>query len=178
MTRRPAIAALIGAAVLAGCGGGGGSYGGGTKSNSSASSKPASGPALKVSSIDEGSVVVDSQGRTLYMFGKDTGGKSSCSGACATDWPPAETSGKPAAGTGVTGGKLTTTMRSDGTRQIVYAGHPLYRFSGDSSAGDAKGQGLNVHGGVWYVVSPAGAAITAKPNSGGGGGGSYGGGGY
>ena len=112
-----------------------------------------------------GKVLVDSSGRTLYLFGKDRGGRSACSGACAQNWPPAVVSGKPTAGNGVKASKLGTTTRSDGKRQVTYNGHPLYRFKGDSKAGQANGEGLTAFGGIWDVVSAAGARVTAHSSS-------------
>ena len=86
---------------------------------------------------------------------------SSCSGACAQAWPPLLTKGKPTAGTGVNASDLGTTMRSDGTEQVTYKGHPLYYFVADTSAGSTKGQGSDSFGAKWWLVAPSGAAITA-----------------
>jgi predicted lipoprotein with Yx(FWY)xxD motif len=82
-----------------------------------------------------------------------------CSGPCAQVWPPLTTNGKPTAGSGVTASKLTTITRSDGSTQVVYAGHPLYYVVGDTSAGATNGQGINNFGGLWWLLSPAGMAI-------------------
>jgi predicted lipoprotein with Yx(FWY)xxD motif len=87
--------------------------------------------------------------------------KSTCSGACATAWPPLTTTGAPTAGAGATASNLGTISRSDGTRQVAYAGHPLYRFSGDSSAGQTNGEGSNGFGAPWYLVAPTGQQITS-----------------
>jgi predicted lipoprotein with Yx(FWY)xxD motif len=120
-----------------------------------------------------GTYLTDASGRTLYLFATDTGSNSTCAGTCAANWPPLTTTGAPQAGSGTTGSDLSTTMRADGSTQVDYHGHPLYYFAADTSAGDAKGQGLN-EGGLWWVVSPAGAAITSSaatsstPNGGGG----------
>jgi predicted lipoprotein with Yx(FWY)xxD motif len=155
------------AAVVAGCG----------SSNSSTSSNSSSAPAQKASgsvsvasSSSLGRILVDSSGRTLYLFGKDQGSKSSCSGACASNWPPATATGAPKAGTGLTAAKLETTTRSDGSKQLTYNGHPLYRYSGDQSPGDTNGQGQNAFGGVWYALTPAGDQTTQAAGSGGSGG--------
>jgi predicted lipoprotein with Yx(FWY)xxD motif len=121
-----------------------------------------------------GSILVDSRGRILYLFQADKGTKSACSGACASQWPPLQATGKPKAGRGATASLIGTSKRSDGSTQVTYHGHPLYRFSGDQNAGDANGQGLNAFGALWYVVSAAGNQITASaPNSSGGGGSGY-----
>lgn len=103
-----------------------------------------------------GSFLVDAQGRTLYLFLADTPTSSACSGGCAMNWPPLLTTGAPQAGEGVDASKLGILMRSDGTTQVTYNGHPLYYFAGDTQAGDTNGQGI---GGKWYVVSPAGEPI-------------------
>ena len=107
-----------------------------------------------------GRILVDSRGRTLYLFKKDTGRKSKCFGACATFWPPLRASGKPTAGSGVRASKLGTTRRSDGKPQVTYNGHPLYRFAQDTKAGETNGEGLTAFGARWFVVSPAGKQIT------------------
>jgi predicted lipoprotein with Yx(FWY)xxD motif len=106
-----------------------------------------------------GRILVDSRGHTLYLFKKDTGTKSRCSGSCAVNWPPLLVSGKPTAGSGVNGSKLKTTRRSDGKTQVVYNRHPLYRFIADSKPGNTNGEGLTAFGARWFVVSPAGNQI-------------------
>jgi predicted lipoprotein with Yx(FWY)xxD motif len=118
------------------------------------------------SSSSLGKILVDSQGRTVYLFEKDTGTTSTCSGECAVDWPPVTSKGKPTVGSGLTASKIGTTKRSDGSEQVTYDGHPLYLFAGDHGSGDVNGQALNAFGAPWYVVSPAGAAITTKPSGG------------
>jgi predicted lipoprotein with Yx(FWY)xxD motif len=116
-------------------------------------------PTIQVRRTRLGQILVDSRGRTLYLFKKDTGGKSRCSGSCAVNWPPLLASGRPVAGSGIKGSKLTTTKRSDGKTQVVYNGHPLYRFIGDTKPGNTNGEGLTAFGASWFVVSPAGNQI-------------------
>jgi predicted lipoprotein with Yx(FWY)xxD motif len=116
-----------------------------------------------------GKILVDSQGRTIYLFEKDTGTTSTCSGDCAVDWPPVRADGKPTVGSGLTASKVGTTQRSDGKPQVTYNGHPLYLYQGDRNSGDTNGQGLNAFGALWYVLSPAGDAITGGSGSGNGG---------
>jgi predicted lipoprotein with Yx(FWY)xxD motif len=116
-------------------------------------------PTVQVRRTGLGKILVDSRGRTLYLFKKDTGGKSRCSGSCAVNWPPLLATGRPAAGSGVKASKLGTTRRSDGKTQVVYNRHPLYRFVGDKKPGNTNGQGLNAFGARWFVVSPAGNQI-------------------
>ena len=115
-----------------------------------------------------GKILVNSQGRALYLFQADTGGKSTCNGACAAAWPPLVAKGKPTAGSGVRASLLGTITRSDGTKQVTYSGHPLYLFKGDQAAGQTNGQGSTAFGALWYVLSPAGSQITASASSSGG----------
>src|SRR4051794_40186402 len=162
MTRRLIIAGVAAGALAiaaAGCGSGssGGSYGGGGSSNASTPAK--GGTSVGVANSNLGKILVDSQGKTLYLFEKDKGPKSTCDGACASAWPPVTTKGSPKAVDGVTGAKLGTTKRADGTTQVTYAGHPLYTYAGDTKAGVATGQGLDAFGAEWYVVSPNGQKI-------------------
>jgi predicted lipoprotein with Yx(FWY)xxD motif len=160
------------AVALASCGGGG---------NGNANNATAASPAPKTSSgkpatvgvenSSLGKVLDDSQGRTLYLFQRDNGTKSACSGACATNWPPLR-SANPTVGSGANDSMIGTTKRSDGKPQVTYNGHPLYTFKGDSSAGATSGQGINAFGGLWYAVSPAGQQVTGSASSNSGGGGS------
>ena len=106
-----------------------------------------------------GRILVDRRGRTLYLFEKDKARRSACSGVCATYWPPLLASRATMPGSAVKGSLLSTIKRAGGARQITYAGHPLYRFSGDKAPGQATGQGTQAFGGGWYVVSPAGKKI-------------------
>jgi predicted lipoprotein with Yx(FWY)xxD motif len=116
-------------------------------------------PTVQVRRTGLGKILVDSRGRTLYLFKKDTGPKSRCSGSCAVNWPPLLVTGRPVAGSGVKASKLGTTRRSDGKTQVVYNRHPLYRFVADTKPGNTNGQGLNAFGARWFVVSPAGNQI-------------------
>jgi predicted lipoprotein with Yx(FWY)xxD motif len=115
--------------------------------------------ALKTRHGKLGTFLVDGKGRTLYLFQKDTTKKSTCSGACATAWPPLLTTGTPKASGSVRKALLGTTRRSNGTTQVTYKGHPLYRFVQDAKAGDTKGQGVNAFGARWYALSTAGRRI-------------------
>ena len=116
-----------------------------------------------------GKILVSAQGRSLYLFAPDTRGKSTCYGSCAHYWPPLLSTGKPTAGTGVNASLLGVTVRRDGKRQVTYNGHPLYTYVGDGAAGKTSGEGLNLSGGLWWIVSPAGKAVkNTAPSSGGG----------
>jgi predicted lipoprotein with Yx(FWY)xxD motif len=105
-----------------------------------------------------GKIVVDGSGRTMYLFEKDKGTTSECSGACAKAWPPLMTKGKPKASGGAEAKLLGTTKRSNGT-QVTYAGHPIYGFTGDTKAGQTNGEGSKAFGAEWYVLAPSGHKI-------------------
>jgi predicted lipoprotein with Yx(FWY)xxD motif len=135
---------------------------------------PAKGAVVSTAKTSLGTILVDSRGRTLYLFQKDRNGKSSCAGQCATFWPPLITSGKPIAAGGARASLIGMTKRSDGRMQVTYNHHPLYTFAKDTKKGQTNGEAFSAFGAKWYVVSPAGAMI-AKTNSGGGGGYGYGG---
>jgi predicted lipoprotein with Yx(FWY)xxD motif len=106
-----------------------------------------------------GPILVDGTGRTLYLFEADKSTMSTCTGACASAWPPVTITGSPQAGSGVTAGLLGTTVRPDGAREVTYHGHPLYSYVGDSSPGAVTGQGLSQFGAKWYVLAPNGNKI-------------------
>jgi predicted lipoprotein with Yx(FWY)xxD motif len=106
-----------------------------------------------------GKVIVNGQGRTLYLFEKDKHGKSACSGACAMYWPPLITHGKPMAAGGAKQALLGTIKRSNGSRQVTYAGHPVYTFLLDTKRGQTKGEGSTFFGAGWDALSPAGKKI-------------------
>jgi predicted lipoprotein with Yx(FWY)xxD motif len=106
-----------------------------------------------------GMVLVNSKGRTLYLFRKDTSGKSACTASCASYWPPLVTRGTPTGGAGVKASLIGTTKRSDGTRQVTYNKHPLYTYALDTKAGQVNGEGNSKFGAKWYAVSASGAAV-------------------
>jgi predicted lipoprotein with Yx(FWY)xxD motif len=131
-----------------------------------AGTQPASASAAKktieVRSTGLGKILVNSQGRTLYLFKKDARGKSACNGECAKFWPPLRAAGRPTTGSGLSAAKVGTIKRSDGTRQVTYNGHPLYTFKQDSKPGQTHGEGLTAFGAMWFVLSPAGTQISHK----------------
>ena len=181
---------LVAVAVLAATCGGSSTptASGGSSSNAPATSAPptttssaaptaGTSVTLKTENGTAGVWLADQAGRTLYIFTKDTGTTSTCYGACATAWPPLTTTGTVAVSGNVSASQLGTTTRTDGTKQVTYAGHPLYYFQSDTSAGQTKGQGVQ---GVWFLLGPNGnvmqpaappPAPTTKPATGGGGGG-------
>jgi predicted lipoprotein with Yx(FWY)xxD motif len=120
------------------------------------------GTAVHIGSSKLGRVLVDSHGRTLYIWAHDKGSKSTCYGDCAAYWPPVMTSGKPRAVGGAKASLLGTTRRKDGRMQVTYKGHPLYGFVQDKKPGDVKGEGLTGFGGRWDPVSAGGKAVTKE----------------
>ena len=154
-TAAVATAALLAAA----CGSSSPSTAAASPSSSPVASPAAAAATIAVATTKLGQILVDGKGITVYLFVADTGTTSTCNSACATVWPPVLTTGAPQAGTGATASLLGTTTRTDGTIEVTYAGHPLYYFVQDKSPGDTTGQGVNNFGGLWWVMSPAGAAI-------------------
>jgi predicted lipoprotein with Yx(FWY)xxD motif len=139
-----------------------------TAPSPSPATSPASSPAPAAATImvatdaKLGAILVDGNGKTVYLFVADKGTASTCYTSCASIWPPVLTTGAPVAGSGATASLLATTTRTDGKVEVTYAGHPLYYFIQDKKPGDTTGQGINGFGGLWWVLSPAGKAITIK----------------
>jgi predicted lipoprotein with Yx(FWY)xxD motif len=143
-----------------------GPYGGTSTTASSAPVPSGSGAAtLTTTATPLGTILVDSRGRTVYDFANDTGSASTCTGGCAAIWPPVVAPDRLPASLPGLSGPLGSTTLSDGSRQLTIAGHPLYTFSGDSAPGQTRGQGVNLNGGIWTVVSPAGSPVAGNPAS-------------
>lgn len=163
----------------AGSGGSVGAGGGGAGAVSgTAAAHAAAAPTVKIRSAGGMTFLTDQSGKALYLFASDTSSRSTCTGACLRYWPVLQGTAK--AGNGVAAAKLGS-ITTNGVRQVTYAGHPLYYYAGDSAPGQTSGQGLDDFGAKWWLVSPAGNAITGSsapkaPASSGGGGGYYGGG--
>jgi predicted lipoprotein with Yx(FWY)xxD motif len=154
---RPLHAVVVGAITLmliaAGCGGAIPSSNGG----------PAT---LKVTSSKDGRYLVDSGGRSLYLFEKDEAGETYCNGACAAVWPALETAAMPHAGPGVDAAALGTIKRDDGDMQVTYHGHPLYYYAADASTpGKTKGEDIEQFGDGWYLVDAGGKSIEPESRS-------------
>jgi predicted lipoprotein with Yx(FWY)xxD motif len=168
-----AAAVPLAALAVAGCGGG---------NDGSASTAPPASVSGRPATVgvanegDLGKILVDSHGRTLYLFEKDSGTKSTCFGECASDWPPLRAASAPTVGHGANASLVSTTARSDGNAEITYNGHPLYLFEGDKQPGDTNGQGLTAFGGGWFALSPVGTQVLGKASSSGAGASSSGGG--
>ena len=159
------LAALpLAALFLAACGGSDAS--GSAAPPTTANGRPAT---IGVANGGLGNVLVNSQGRTLYLFQKDSGTTSACAGECVNEWPPLRANGKLTEGSGASASLAGTSMRSDGTQQVTYNGHPLYLFEGDKKPGDTNGEGVNAFGGNWYALSAAGTQVSSSSNSGGSG---------
>jgi predicted lipoprotein with Yx(FWY)xxD motif len=166
------ILAVVAAGTIAACGGsdnssgtsssstssgGGGAYGAAPKATDTPAASGA--VSIKTAKGEPGTFLVDSKGRSLYLFEADKSDKSTCNDACAAAWPPLTTTGAPTAGTGVKASLLGTSKRDDGTMEVTYNGHPLYYFANDTAPGDTKGQGVDGFGAEWYVVGPGGKAV-------------------
>lgn len=176
---RPVVMLLpaLSLVLLGACSNGSGSDGYGSGSNSAptsaaASSAPASGAAqsapaaadaatltLAMADSSLGSILVDGNGMTLYLFTNDTPAPSTsqCTGDCLAAWPPL--SGQPTAGKGVSKEKLGSFTRTDGSTQATYNGWPLYYFKQDTKPGEVKGQDVND---VWYVIDRDGNKVEGQ----------------
>jgi predicted lipoprotein with Yx(FWY)xxD motif len=172
-----AAIALVGAAI-AGCGGDDDSDGGevaasepaagseakdGAGSGAKQDSKPAKdqespGEQVELRDSEFGTILVDDEDETLYLFDKEASDASECYGDCAEAWPPYLTEGEPQAGKGVDQGLLGTTERDDGTSQVTYNGHPLYYYV-DDPAGQVLCHNVEEFGGLWLVVTPEGNPV-------------------
>lgn len=133
---------------------GGGSSGGSTRAVS-----------ISTASGSVGAHLVGASGRAIYLWEADHGNKSTCSGACAQAWPPVTSKAAAKAAGAAKPADLGTTTRKDGTKQVTYKGHPLYYFFQDTAAGQTNGQGSNAFGAKWWLVTPAGTAITSTGSS-------------
>jgi predicted lipoprotein with Yx(FWY)xxD motif len=163
-----ALLALAAVLAITGCGGSsnesGGAYGGSSSSATTEASSEKSPPGaesgaavLTVASAPKvGAILVDANGFTVYDFHKDKGTTSSCYGGCEGVWPPVLTAGAPQSGEGASASKLGTTKRKDGTRQVTYAGHPLYTYAADKKPGEANGNDYSSFGAQWYALKGSG----------------------
>jgi predicted lipoprotein with Yx(FWY)xxD motif len=142
---------------------------GGTSTAASSASAPASaatGALVAPSSTGLGTILVDAKGRTVYDFANDTGSMSTCTGSCAQEWLPVTAPDAMPAPVAAVPAELGSTERSDGTRQLTVAGHPVYTFTGDSARGQTNGNGITLNGGLWTAVSPDGSPLGTGSSSG------------
>ena len=168
------VTGAVGVAVLAAaCSSGGSSSSTGAASSSpagasSSGSAAASGSGKTVittASASGSTFLTDGSGRAVYLWAKDTGDASTCTGACAGAWPPVTATGTVTASGSAMTSDLGTITRSDGTKQVTYDGHPLYYFAGDSGPGTATGQGSDNFGAKWWLVAPSGSDVTGTVTS-------------
>src|SRR5437763_1043772 len=163
-----ALFAVVGL-LAAGCGGSASSA---PKGGVAGASHSASSVAVKTRKLSGlGVVLVNAKtGRTIYVFMKDAQRHVTCTGSCASFWPPVKwkSSSKPTAGGAAKSSLLSSVKNPSGGRVVTYNKWPLYTYSGDSSAGQSSGEGLNLNGGKWYVISSTGAVIKHRSSGGGG----------
>lgn len=156
------VASLAAAGVVVtGCGSS--SYGAGSKTTSMTSAAGGAAASPGAAEITTGTVaglgpvLENGQGRVLYVYTPDGTSGVTCTGECASAWPPVMTSGQSATTSGAAKASLLgSTADPAGGTVVTYAGRPLYTYVGDTSAGTATGQGS---GGIWFVVSPSGTYI-------------------
>jgi predicted lipoprotein with Yx(FWY)xxD motif len=163
------VTAVAVAAIAAGCGGSMSSSP--TSSNGVAETTHTTLALVTTRTIPGlGTVLVNNRGFTLYTFARDQRKRVTCTGSCASFWPPLKLMGvqKPTAGGAAQTSKLASDKDPAGGNVVTYAGWPLYTYTADTAPGEAKGQGLNLNGGVWHVISPASMVIMSKPDSGSG----------
>jgi predicted lipoprotein with Yx(FWY)xxD motif len=147
------VALMVGVLIVAACGE--------TRQAANRHTPPPSATTIGVGDNSSlGRILVDAQGRTLYLFKADRTMRSTCFGGCATAWPPLRVVGNPTAGGGANTSLVATTSRPDGVREATYNGHPLYLYQGDTQPGQVNGQGITAFGAEWLAVSPTGAAIS------------------
>lgn len=115
---------------------------------------------LSVAETDVGTVVVDGDGNTVYLFTNDDG-TPTCNDTCADTWPPVPAPAT--AGADVDSELISSATRADGTEQATYGGRPLYFYAADTAPGDTNGQGI---GGVWFTIDTTGNAIDAPIDDG------------
>jgi len=165
MRKALARAALVAALTVAAAACGGDDEPSGTvatEAPTTTATQEAGATTVAVANSRLGDILVDAEGRTLYVFTKDKGDQSACSGQCATNWPAL--TGSATAGTGVQAGLLSTSTQANGDTQVTYDGHPLYYFAGDAKPGDTNGQGV---GDAWFVLTGDGQLVKEKAAGGG-----------
>ena len=167
------LVAVVALSVAA-CGGGGSATAGSPAAGASGGRSATVGVRNSVL----GTILVDTQGRTLYLFKADSRTMSACGGACAAAWPPLLAHGNRTVGSGADPSLVSIIRRPGGARQLTYNGHPLYAYAGDQKPGEVNGQGVTAFGALWYALSPAGNKVSGSPSGIGAGASSQGGSGY
>ena len=161
-----AAAALVAAACSSSGGSGNSGSAAAAAGGNNSGGNTASAVVIKATPGSSSPFLTDASGQALYMWDADKNNMSSCAGACATQWPPLTTKGTPmASGGSVKVADLGTITRSDGTKQVTYDGHPLYKYTGDTGPGKTTGQGSAAFGAKWWLVAPTGKVITAADSA-------------
>jgi predicted lipoprotein with Yx(FWY)xxD motif len=119
----------------------------------------ASNSAIGIRTTPLGKILVDTSGRTLYLFQADKPNVRTLSQAGLAVWPAFTTTATPQAKDGANAHQINTITGPGSGRQVTYNGHPLYRYAGDQQPGDTNGQGLNQFGAKWYVLAASGNKI-------------------
>jgi predicted lipoprotein with Yx(FWY)xxD motif len=171
MAHRLALAALVAAAVVAGCGDDAPERTAAPPTPAAAGAgstpEPAAAPARRsvtrgkrIAIVDSqfGKIVGDGRGQAFYMFDKERAGRSECYGDCARAWPPVLTRGRPVAGRGVRSRLLDTVRRRGGKRQVTYRGRPLYYYV-DDAPGRVLCHDVREFGGLWLVIRADGTPV-------------------
>jgi predicted lipoprotein with Yx(FWY)xxD motif len=156
----------LAAVALAGCGAGTAATSGSSATTASAPGAKASGAStatVEVRTTSDGRVLTTSTGKVIYLLTADRPGSRACTGSCLRYWPPVMVHGTPTAASGVTArlGELPLA----GGQQLTVDGHPAYTFVGDSGPGTTSGEGVHSFGGIWWVLSPAGTAVTSAAST-------------
>ena len=153
-------AALVAAACSSGSQSG---YGAGAPAPATGTSHPT---LITTGSAADRMFLTDGSGRALYLWEADGRNTSTCSGGCASEWPPLTTSGTPKVSGGASAADIGTITRTDGSKQVTYNGHALYFFAGDTRPGQTEGQGSTDFGADWWLVAPDGSKITVGERDG------------
>ncbi len=116
---------------------------------------------VRLAHTSAGTILVTGSGFTLYEFTADKRDRDHCLkvSGCTSVWPPLTVSGHPTAGTGASRSRLGTIRIGHGRHQVTYAGHPLYRYTGDRARGDTSYIGAKEFGGSWYGLTASGHAV-------------------
>jgi predicted lipoprotein with Yx(FWY)xxD motif len=117
---------------------------------------------IGTTSASGGKYLTGASGRALYIWVADSKDMSSCSGACASAWPPLTATSMPKVTGGASAADISLISRSDGAKQVAYKGQPLYYYVGDTGPGTTNGNGSNQFGAKWWLLSPSGMQIRAS----------------
>jgi predicted lipoprotein with Yx(FWY)xxD motif len=154
--------ALVGLVVITAACGSSSSSGSSTPSTSTPTTTASAATISTAKVAGLGTILVNKQGRTLYMFVPDKKHRVTCVGSCAALWPPLMATGTPTAGGAAKSSLIGTDPDPSGGRVATYAGWPLYTYLPDTKSGEASGQALDANGGYWYVLSPSGMVVHTK----------------